>query len=111
MLEPDALHGIGELDIDAEIVGIQLQPVVGPEPPSSATSIASVATPVERQTPVPVRSGDVSNVTGAATICSTQEFSCLVSSRRQCGRDRRTAWTSLGGRPVLTSYDKTRRCG
>ena len=31
MLEPDALNGVGELDVDAEVVGVQLQPVVRPE--------------------------------------------------------------------------------
>ena len=31
MLEADALDGVGELDVDAEIVRVQLQPVVGRE--------------------------------------------------------------------------------
>src|SRR5204863_5730547 len=29
MLEADALHGVGELDVDAEIVGVELQTVLG----------------------------------------------------------------------------------
>ena len=32
MLEAQALHGIGQLDVDAEIVGIELQLVAGLEP-------------------------------------------------------------------------------
>ena len=31
MLEADALNRVGQLDVDAEIVGIELQPVVGRE--------------------------------------------------------------------------------
>ena len=31
MLEAQALHGIGQFDIDAEVVGIELQLVAGPE--------------------------------------------------------------------------------
>jgi len=31
MLETDALNGVGQLDVDAEIVRVQLQPVVGRE--------------------------------------------------------------------------------
>ena len=31
MLEADALDGVGELDVDAEVVGVELQPVVGRE--------------------------------------------------------------------------------
>ena len=32
VLEADALQGVGELDIDAEVVRIELQPVIGREP-------------------------------------------------------------------------------
>ena len=33
MLEPQALDGVGELDVDAEVVGVQLELVPGPERP------------------------------------------------------------------------------
>ena len=32
VLEPDALDGVGELDVDAEVVGVELQPVVRRQP-------------------------------------------------------------------------------
>ena len=32
MLEAQALHGVGQLDVDAEIVGIELQLVAGTQP-------------------------------------------------------------------------------
>ena len=45
MLEADALQRVGELDVDAEVVGVELQlVVVRRRPASSFTSIASVAT-------------------------------------------------------------------
>ena len=44
MLEADAVQRVVQLDIDAEIVGIELELVAGDRPPSSATSSASVAT-------------------------------------------------------------------
>ena len=45
MLEADALQRVGELDVDAEVVGVELELVVGGRrPASSLTSIASVAT-------------------------------------------------------------------
>jgi hypothetical protein len=45
MLEADALQRVGELDVDAEVVRVELELVVGrPQAASSLTSIASVAT-------------------------------------------------------------------
>ena len=43
MLEAHALNRVGEFDVDREIVGVELQPVVGESPASSCTSIDSVA--------------------------------------------------------------------
>ena len=43
MLEPETLDGVRELDVDAEIVGVQLEPVVGGESGVLLTSIESVA--------------------------------------------------------------------
>jgi hypothetical protein len=44
MLETDALNGVGELDVDAEVVGVELELVAVGEVSSSWTSIDSVAT-------------------------------------------------------------------
>ena len=55
MLEPNALNRVRELDVHAEVVGVQLEPVVGRE----AAVLLHVHAergdgPVERQLPVPV---------------------------------------------------------
>src|SRR6185503_18387606 len=72
MLEADALDGVGELDVDAEIVGIELQAVVGAE----AAVLLYVHRqrrdrPVERQLPV------------AITVRMTLELNRLRKRRRR----------------------------
>src|SRR5205809_4406441 len=55
MLEPDPLNGIGELDVDAEIVRVELQTVVGTKAPVFLDVHRECRhRTVERQLPVPV---------------------------------------------------------
>ena len=79
VLEPDALHGVGELDVDAEVVGIQLQPVVLPQ----AALLRDVHRQrrnraVERQSPVLVLVGRRFEDTLVARACSTPGLFMLV---------------------------------
>ena len=58
MLEAQPLHRVGELDVDAEVVGVELEPVVGRE----ARVFADVHRErgdraVDLERPVPVRAG------------------------------------------------------
>ena len=81
VLEAQALDRVGELDVDAEVVGVELQLVVratGRRP--RCTSIASVATgPSNESFQCLLHSGEVSNTTALARACSTPDYSCLFS--------------------------------
>ena len=72
MLEAQPLDRVGELDVDAEVVRVQLQPVVGRQPGVLLHVHRQRRDgAVERQLPVAVLSGDVSKVMcGRGIRCS-----------------------------------------
>ena len=58
MLEAQPLNGVSELDVDGEVVGVQLEPVVGRQSGILLDVHAERRdSPVERQLPVPVGLG------------------------------------------------------